>query len=70
VRAKTKNTPYRRQGRAIYTVRIFFGVTLVHFLTTILKPPDAVEVFFVYIDHTRGRMCHFLRISTEPVASI
>jgi hypothetical protein len=47
VRAKTKNTPYRRQGRAIYIVRIFCGVTLVYFLMAILKPPDAVEVSFV-----------------------
>jgi len=50
VRAERKNTPYRRQGRAIYSVRIFFGVTAAHFLTTILKPPDPVEVSFVCID--------------------
>jgi hypothetical protein len=68
VRAKTKNTLYRRQGRAIYTVRIFFGVTLVHFLTTILKPPDTVEVSFVCTDRRGDITSHFLRISTPMKA--
>jgi hypothetical protein len=67
VRAKTKNTPYRRQGRAMYTVSVFFGVTSVHFLTTILKPPGSVEVSFVCTDRDWVRIYHLLRISTEPI---